>query len=905
MLTARPRSLAIAVCCALAGNASAAPLAPLRVDPALLGLTPIPVAPPAAVDPAVVTRPVTAPIVEGAPLLPAEPPAAPVAKDMAPAEAPPQMVSPSRPEAPPAGPALRAPLAASPRREAATPPVTALVADAPQPVQSSQSSQRTEPLPPQIFPALEWDEAEREDALPPLKLRASTRIDPPAKSDDLHPTFIRAERMSGINDIESVAEGDVELRKRGSVITADHLTYRPLDDEAELTGNVRMVGEKSTISGPHLKIQVEDQVGFFEKPEYTIRHEVEPGPGNRQTTEARGSASLIEFHGVNQYQLKDAVYSTCQPGDDSWFARISDLHLDYDREVGEGRNGAVYFKGVPIIYSPWLTFSLNNQRKSGFLAPTFGSTSHSGGELTLPYYWNIAPNRDATIAPRLFSKRGVQLSTEFRYLETDYSGTARVEALPGDQVRNRDRWGYAISHSQTLPYGFSGSLNLNGVSDDFYYRDLSTRLANSAQSLLVRQGTLSYAGSWWSASALVQKYQTLQTDPANPVGMPYEYEPQLTLSGRRTLFGLADLDLLGQHTAFRNPDQARLRADRSVLYPQVSLPWITPAFYVTPKLGVHLSRYSFDNAAAGIPSTYSRSVPIASVDSGVTFERKFDLLGRDFVQTLEPRLFYVYIPFRDQRVLINNGINFDSGIGDFNFAQIFSENPFTGHDRIGDANQATMAVTSRLLDPQTGGELLKAMVGQRLYFKNQQVTVNAADLPRTTKKTDLLAALTGQVLPYTYADWAWQYNPRDRRTERFNVAARYQPQVGHALAAAYRVARNQAAPFEVNLKQIDVTGQWPLFGGWNAVGRYNYSLNEHRVIETIAGLEYDSGCWSARMVMQRFSTTATTQTTALFLQLELTDFSRIGSNPLELLKRSIPGYGQVQQPSADPVFGIQ
>jgi len=744
--------------------------------------------------------------------------------------------------------------------------------------------------------------------LPPLRLRLATAmVAPPAKSDGPLPVFLSAQQMSGDVEREAVAEGAAELRNVGTVVDADRMTYWPLDDELDAAGNVRIVQGEDVVTGPHLRLKLEDQIGFFEQPTYFLKHQpAEAGPRPapvglptagfapstppREATEGHGHAERMDFEGVNQIRLTAATYSTCKPGNDDWYAKASDLKLDYDREVAEGGSGTIYFMDVPILYSPWMSFSLNHQRKSGFLAPTLGSTSKSGLEFTLPYYWNIAPNMDATVAPRVLTKRGVQLNTEFRYLDANYSGQAQLEMLPDDKLRKENRYGFSLQHAQNLGHGFAGAINYNKVSDDNYYTDLSSRIAVTSQTQLLQQGMLTYGGGgWWSATANVQSYQTLQPDPANPVATPYRLLPQLTVTARQPDLYRTDSSFLGQFTSFSHPTLVEGR--RTVLYPQVAIPFETPGWYVTPKFGVHATQWSLDRQTLGTPDSLSRTLPVFSIDAGMTFERPSNLFGRDYTQTLEPRLFYLNVPFRDQ----SNIPIFDSGLADFNFAQIFAENQFTGQDRFNDANQLTAAVTSRLIEPATGREVMRAMLGQRLYFRNQEVTL-PGQAQRIWNRSDFLAAFSGQVLPKVYADAALQYSPTDAQTQRLTLGGRYLPEPGKVLNMAYRFNRDL-------IKQVDVSVQWPIYGGWYAVGRTNYSLKDKQPIENIAGLEYNGGCWVARLVGQRLATTSGTASSALFFQLELNDFSQIGSNPLDLLKRSIQGYGKINQSTADPVFG--
>lgn len=807
------------------------------------------------------------------------------------------------------------------------------------------------------------------DNTPALPLRLSKKMEPVPKDSNVpRPVFLNADRMGGDIEREFNAEGDSELRKVGTVLTSDRLTYWPVEDEVEAEGNVRLEQGEDVFTGPKLRLKLEDQIGYFEQPSYTLKRQPTPGsqgalnkasaekyeerqgsgtwltsgfespkvldikPGQttfkestksgRTMTEARGEADRIDFEGENQVRLTNGTYTTCKPGNNDWYAKASDIKLDYDREVGEGKDGTIYFKDVPILYSPWLSFSLNNERKSGFLAPTFGTSSDSGLEFSLPYYWNIAPNMDATIRPRVMSKRGVQFSNEFRYLDTAYGGLyrgqVRAEILPGDKLQNGDnRYGFSILHNQTTANGFTGLINYNHVSDDNYYTDLSSGIASTSTTQLLQQAQLTYSGGgWWSATANFQQYQTLQPDADNPVVAPYRLLPQLTLNARKPDFYQTDVSFLGQYTNFTRDNQTidGVRVDgadgqRTVLYPQIALPYVTPGWYVTPKLGLNVRHYALSGQATSIPSSINVTVPIVSVDAGMTFERTSNWFGRDYTQTLEPRLFYLNVPYKDQSDIPL----FDTGLADFNFAQIFSENQFSSWDRISNANQLTAAATSRLLEPNSGNEILRAMIGQRFYFERNKVNLSSSSSTDTTQKwdkSDFLAAFSGQILPKVYADTAWQYNLSDRQVKRYSIGMRYQPEPGKVLNAAYRYNRDSTAPID----QVDISGQWPISGGWHAVGRLNYSFKDDgtvlstgstkgRMIESIGGLEYDGGCWVLRGVIRRQALTQDTASSSFFIQLELNDFARIGSNPLNILKRNVQGYGLINQSVADPVFG--
>lgn len=746
------------------------------------------------------------------------------------------------------------------------------------------------------------------------------------KKDDGAPLFVSADQIEGQADDQVVAEGNVELRKTGSLILADRLTYRMLDDELEAFGSVRVLQDGAEIETPHLKMKLDEQIGSAENVRYRILKEapsrfysttptvVTVASSNTNTsgapmmlnvansyglptrsppqrpTEANGRAERVDFEGENQYTFFSNSFSTCKPGQEDWYLQTSETHLDYDNNEGTAKHASLWFGGVPLFYSPVASFSLNGQRRSGLLHPHFSTSTRSGLDFTLPYYWNIAPNYDLTLFPRYMSKRGFQLGAEARYLDENFRGVARVEYLPNDESLNRQRYGYRIEHQHNFGRGVSAAINWQGVSDDFYWQDLSSRLLQTSATQLPRQVSLTYAPSPWLQSNMqVLRYQTLQLDPANPVARPYFLEPQLNITGYRPNVLNTDVSMIGQFSRFTHVDSAKIQGDRLVFYPQVSLPIVHPAFQITPKLGLHMSHYGLNNQVVGQESSFNRVLPTFTLDSTMIFEREGDWFGNGYIQTLEPRLYYVNIPYNDQSQIPL----FDTALSDFNFAQIFSENRYSGYDRINDANQLTAAVTTRLLDGATGVERFKAMIGQRQYFKPQRVAITG-ETARTADFSNLVAAVNGLIAPKTYTDVAWEYNFRDNVSERFSAGVRFQPELGKVLSASYRYTRN---PLTNNstVDQIDVAGQWPISSKWYAVGRYNYSLRDQKTLESIAGVEYNAGCWAVRVVGQRLAAISGAPNDTLFFQLELNDFGSIGTNPIGLLRRSIPGYGKINE----------
>jgi len=744
-----------------------------------------------------------------------------------------------------------------------------------------------------------------------LKLQR-TPVGPPRASGTPLPVFLSADRMEGITGKESVVEGNAEMHKGTTTVYADWLKYIEATEDVEARGRVRILRDGDVITGPSLKYRVNDATGTFERPVFTLAPRKRQ---NMQPVTGRGNARIARFEGEDKYRMFDAFFTTCKPGDSDWHLDVRELDLDYTRNIGTARNATIYFKDVPIMKAPYLDFALNNQRKSGFLPPSLGTSGKNGPEITLPYYFNLAPNRDLTVAPRFMQKRGLQLGGDLRFVERYFFGEAKAEVLPNDMVLHQSRSAVSLITNYNQPGLMIGALNLNRVSDDNYFRDLSSRINVAAQTTLPREGYLTYYGGWWnggwwSATGRMQGFQVLQ-DATRSIPVPYWRAPQLALNAVKQDVGAGlDFDLAGEVVDFRHP--TNVIGLRSTVYPSLSLPIITAGSFLTPKIGIHSTYYVLDpngNVAASIPGTpqltaasgtLTRTLPIFSVDGGLNYERKANWQGQSLIQTLEPRAYYLLVPRRDQsRIPL-----FDTAVADFNYAQIFSENSFVGGDRINDASQVTLAVTSRLLFTSTGQEAARATVGQRYYFRDQQVTLDSTTPARTYRSSDWLAALSGRLTQRWTAESALEYNGRENRAERVTVGVRYQPELLKTLNVSYRYLRDQ-------LNQFDVSSQWPLGRGWYGVGRLNYSLMDRRIVEGLAGFEYNGDCWIGRVVLQRFAVAAGSaapifagstppvvagsSTNAIFLQLELNGFSRIGSNPFEALRRNIPGYARLNQ----------
>lgn len=681
------------------------------------------------------------------------------------------------------------------------------------------------------------------------------------------PTEIEADNLTGQKGLSIEATGNAIIKQGGQTIRADKLLLQEQSNELEATGNVRVEEDGNVMSGPALHYNRDTQSGELSEPEFYFVENA-----------ARGSAKQMHIVDKQHYNLDGATYTTCPAGNNDWLLRMGNLELDKVEQLGTATNAYVQFKGVPFIYTPWVDFPLTDARKSGFLSPDFGSTVKNGVEVTLPYYVNIAPNYDATLAPRYIAKRGTQFNNELRYLGAGYSGELHADTLQGDRISNINRSRFALRHAQAIGDGFSANLNFNRVADDAYFRDLGSAVAVTAQANLLQDASLNYLSPDWTVLARAQRYQTLQ-DPLAPIAVPYARLPQVTATTQRNWNDI-NFSLNNEFVAFKHP--TLVGGNRLVSYPQASYPLVSEAaFYVTPKVGLHNSQYVLNsNNTTALPNA-TRSVPIVSLDSGVAFERETKVLADDYIQTLEPRAFYVYIPYRKQDLLPN----FDSAQADFNFSQIFTENRFFGNDRIGDANQLTLATTTRIINHASGAERLKVTLAERFSFITPQVNL-LTPANTSTAKSDVLMAVSSQASRQWHLDSEFQYNPNQTNIQRYNLGARYRPEPGKSLNVGYRFLRNTT-------RMVDVSTQWPVGGKWYAVGRWNYSYQDSRLLDSLAGLEYNQDCWTLRLVAQHFTTALQQTNTGFFVQLELNDFLQVGSDPLAVLRKSVPGYSKL------------
>ena len=733
----------------------------------------------------------------------------------------------------------------------------------------------------QAQPSGEGDPPQRPSIEPPVRLKLAPQLDLRPRGDEAPVTsFGKADRMSSRqtpDGVETVLDGAAELRRAGTLLHADQIRYNQGTSEVEARGDVTVDQGGTRIVGPSLKLQLDTDQGVFESPVYNL-----PGSGGR------GKADRIEMKGRGKFLLSNATFSTCRPDDEDWRIEARRLDIDQEDASGQGRSASLVFQDRTILKLPVLFFPIGDERKSGVLTPSVSVSSSTGAGVTVPYYFNLAPNYDLTLSPHVSGRRGLQLGADFRYLFRPMFGELRAEYSPSDPVADSDRYFYNATNTISNLNGWSGGWHVKGVSDDNYFVDYSRTLVDASERSLPRDVFLSRDFNQWNFLGRVTRYQNILEARLAP---PYEKIPQFQLSTYRTNVKGFDIGLINDVTWFSRPLAGSAEGVRAVFNPSVAYPSQGPAWFVTPKVSLHASTYRLDVNPFGARSL-DRALPTFSLDSGVVMERPSEWRGREAIQTLEPRLFYVYTPYRNQDSIPV----FDSTANDFNFAQLFTENSFTGHDRIADSNQLTAALITRQIDAATGEERLRLAIAERFYFASQRVTI-PGQVSRTDRRSDLLLAASAELGGGHAFDSGIQYAIQDDRIPRFSAAWRYWPGDRRLLNAGVRFQSREYA-------QWDTSWQWPISARWSSLGKINYSFLQERndpatgqlvtakpgLVEGLLGFEYAEDCWASRFVVQRFVTAEGRNTTAFFFQIDFRGLGRLGADPFGILLRNIPGY---------------
>ena len=697
---------------------------------------------------------------------------------------------------------------------------------------------------------------------------------------DAGSTEIRSDQAELRKEGVQVLSGNVEVIQNDRAVAADSVTYDEAKSLVTVEGNARYWDNSIFWDGLRGELALDEDFAKFESGDYSL-----------VSRRGRGHAELIDVDNAKQVEnLRNVDYTTCASARESapnWTLAAKHLKLDHNSDWGRATGVTLKVRDVPVMYLPFMSFPISDKRKSGFLAPSFGTTTDSGTDIQTPYYWNIAPHVDATIIPRVLGDRGVMLGGQARYLLPRGSSEVNFSVLPSDdQFQNETRYLFKMDHRQHFAGNRAyGEIKYNLVSDKEYFEDFGFTLGVSSTRFLEQRGYLRYTHNWFNVSALLQSYQNV--DRSLPGGSrPYKRLPQILLNSRSLGYKGLSLHMASEFVYFdRDSTTVGARID---LLPQVAYPIVRPGYFFIPRLVLRHTEYLLDNVESG-DENMNRTLPVASVNAGLFLEREYEIFGQSWQQTLEPRVFYLYVPETNQDDLPL----FDTGSYDFSFSQLFRDNRFSGRDRIGDANQMAVALTTRFIDRSTGRERFRASLGQLYYFEDREVTLPDREMA-TDSTSELIAELAARISDSWRVSADFQWDPHDSQTQKVSLNLRYRPGPFKVLNLGYRVRRERTAVgalVDRTVEQTDVSLRWPITENWSVIGRWNYSIQSNETLESVGGVEYNSCCWGIRAAARRFiSTSGGAFDTGIFLQIELKGLAGFGGSARSFLERSVPGY---------------
>ena len=707
--------------------------------------------------------------------------------------------------------------------------------------------------------------------------------------------LIEGDSLESILDRKLRASGNALISKGNQSITADFIEYDQISEELYAKGQIIITTPDLELKGSELEMSLAENTGSIANGSFVAN--INENTPSRFNKELRGTATKIFLEGEDKKKLENAKVTTCDAGQNEWFITSDETIIDQSSGNIKAKHATLTLKGVPIMYSPYVDFSTTSQRKSGWLLPTAGSTTTSGFETSIPYYFNLSPTHDATLTSRYMEKRGLQFDGEFRYLSKNYNGTSQIQYLNKDRDADIDnRYLLDIKHQHNFGNGFSGTVEYEKVksNDNNYFADMSTSIAVTSQVSLRQTAHLDYKktddSSDIKGSLKVQEFQNLTS------ASPYELKPSFNLSYKKDWEDKADQSLFLQTGADFSYDQFDTgnnaakniaTGSRIASTPSVSFPMEASFGFLKPKMIANLRHYDLDDAST---SQKSLAIPTVSLDSGLYLDRPFKLSGYNFTQTLEPRIFYTYTPYEDQSDIPY----FDTSLNELNTTTIFQENQFSGKDRVMDTNAITTALTTRVID-DSGYDWMLLTMGQRFYLSDRKVLEEDRYANSSYKgdKSDFLVGAQANLTKSLKITSDYEYNFSEDTTNKFTAAARFRPEPGKVLNASYRMVLNPSSG-KYDVKQYLLSGQWPLSSGWSALASYNYDIYERQDIESMVGAEYDAGCWSAQMMFHRLQlATSETSTDTFFLMLEIGDLGSFGqgdkSSLFEKMNRTVQG----------------
>ncbi|MBH98351.1 MAG: hypothetical protein CMM56_07850 [Rhodospirillaceae bacterium] len=652
-------------------------------------------------------------------------------------------------------------------------------------------------------------------------------------------------------------------------LSAESATYNTETKDAQVHGTVTYQDTEVTIYGNDAEFDTQEQIVAFSAGAFELT--------NRTT---RGSGSTITIENDNTISLNEVDFTTCPEILPDWQLLARELDMNIDQGFGTARGVRLNFKGVPIFAAPYMTFPIDDRRKSGLLTPNISNRDRTGLDISMPYYLNLAPNYDMTITPRYMRERGGQITSEFRYLSTKSQAQVDFEYVPRDSILDLSRSYLNIEHETNFAAGWRLVTNAQHVSDVNYFEDLGDSLSVASQTHLDRHIDLSYRRENWSLLARMQQFQTI--DPMiDDQNEPYKRVPQFVFSGRWNK----------GHFRFKS-DNELVNFDRPIgatgwrmdLNEEIAFPLKRPGMFLTTALALRQTNYWLNEKNTKKDTEFSRTLPVASIDAGLTLDR---LIGKEknWLQTIEPRLLYVNIPFEDQ----TNLPVFDTIEPTFNLVQLFRKYRYVGPDRIADVDRLSYGVTTRLINNNTGAETLTGTLGRTRHFRRQKVSLPG--YPASLQNdSDYIAEVALNLNSTWRLGLDYQWDSETNKTVRSETRLQYRPESDRLLGLAYRSQHGF-------LKQGDISVVWPIGQAWRVIGQTSYSLLDRKPLQRYLGWEYESCCWRLRLVGKHYISRRTGESDSSFtVQFQLKGFTDDSESPEELLDRGILGYQQFDMP---------
>lgn len=691
-------------------------------------------------------------------------------------------------------------------------------------------------------------------ACPDLTLGAAM---PPAPDRSRAPVIIEAEELDAGKASVSEARGSVELFRADQHISTGRILYDPVNEVVTVPGELSYEDRQVWFRGRNARYSFTEESGQFTWIDYGLTG-----------SSANGSAELAELVGGHTSIFHRVDYTSCPGAAPDWQLTARELELQHEEGIGTARGAKLTFKGVPILYTPWFTFPLDDRRKSGFLYPNLGHNSDTGFEIGAPWYWNIAPNHDAVIEPRYYTNRGFMLATEYRFLTRRSNGSLEADYLPSDKETRENRFRYLFEHFASPWPRWNTALIADRVSDDRYYQDFGTSLGQTSRQFLRSSAELRGVGRYWNLQLMADDFQVID-ESVPPGNEPYRRLPRLAYWSDRPL-GSSGLSLAVDAELVYFDRQVGTTGTRADFLPRLYWDLQQHWGFLKPSVGYRYTAYALDPEEPASDDSPSTGVPVASLDAGLVFDRR---MADGDLQTLEPRLFYLYVPHEEQ----DDQPLFDTGEFTFGFSQLFNTNRFAGGDRQGDANQLSMAVSTRRFDGATGQMLWSLSLGQILYFEPQRVQIEEAaaiDEDNSPFLAEFLWRPFSRLSGAAGLQWDWETNQLDLGM----VGVQYRGEQGRRAAFEYRFRRDR-------VDQFDFRFYWPINDRWRALSRVNYSFDDNDLLEFQGGLEYESCCWAVRTVLRRYLKNRDGEhRSAIYVELTLKGLASVGTRGRELFR---------------------